>query len=81
MWCCKDPTDQKNEDCDEDAEDAVTGINENEVKEWTMTLRENIICLDEYNVKLKKQKNKANEQSETREDLQEKGRLIREKMN
>ena len=69
------------EDCDKDAEEDITDVDEKEVKEWTMTLRENIICLDEYNVKLKKQKIKAIEQSETREDLQEKGRLIREKMN
>ena len=76
MWCCKDTTeDQKSssEESEEEAEEQHTGVGELDIKEWTMTLRENIICLDEQNVKVKKLKNEAIEQSETER------RLAREK--
>lgn len=66
MWCCKDPTENQSEDRDKDDEEVITVIDEKEVKEWTITLRENIICLD---VKLKKQKIEAFEQSETERRL------------
>ena len=67
MWCCKDPTQIQGtsiEDSDEDEDEDQSGVSELEIKEWTMTLRENIICLDEYNVRGKKRKIEALEQIE-----------------
>ena len=76
MWCCKYPReDQKSscEDSDEEAEEKQTVVGELDIKEWTMTLRENVICLDEQNVKVKRLKIEAIEQIETER------RLAREK--
>ena len=67
MWCCKDHTeDQKtsSEDSDEETEEKQTGVGELDIKEWTMTLRENVICLDEQNVKVKRLKIEAIEKIE-----------------
>lgn len=67
MWCCKDPTEPQGtsiEDSDEDEDDDQSGVSALEIKEWIMTLRENIICLDEYNVRGKKRKIEALEQIE-----------------
>ena len=67
MWCCKDYTGIQGtsiEDSDEDEDEDQNGVSELEIKEWTMTLRENIICLDEYNVRGKKRKIEALEKVE-----------------
>ena len=47
------------EDSDEETEEKQTGVGELDIKEWTMTLRENVICLDEQNVKVKRLKIEA----------------------
>jgi len=75
MWCCKEYPDNHEEFIDDTDEKAneYTGMNDLEIKEWNMTLRENTICMDEYNVKVKRQKIEAIEQIEAER------RLAREK--
>ena len=72
MWCCKDNTETEYKDSFEvtiEHDEDHTGVKKIDVKEWNMTLRENVICLDEHNVQVKKQKIKAIEQIETERKL------------
>ena len=68
MWCCKEDTNSQGasfQESIEETENEQSGVKDVDVKEWNMTLRENIVCLDEHNVKVKRQKIEATEQIET----------------
>ena len=71
MWCCKDNSEEKKDafEVTIEKDEDHSGVKEIDVKEWNMTLRENVICLDEHNVRVKKQKIKAIEQIETERKL------------
>ena len=64
MWCCKDVTNNQGEYIEE-THDEHSDVKDIDVKEWNLTLRENIVCMDEHNVKIKRQKIEASEQIET----------------
>ena len=92
MWCCKRKTslDVIEEELDnisknsEENEDLCIkyGISHLEVREWEMILRENNIFMEEYNMKLKKQRMKDLEEREARqrkareEEIREKEREL-----
>ena len=68
MWCCKEVTNNQGEAAEESIEETDeehSGVRDVDVKEWNLTLRENIVCMDEQNVKVKRQKIEASEQIET----------------
>ena len=62
MWCWKDSSSKKTDNNDKDINEKP-GLNEFMIKEWEMILRENKICMDEYNVDIKKEKIDCEEQS------------------
>ena len=67
MWCCREVHENRIETDDlntEEVEEEHIGVKDIDVKEWNITLRENIVCLDEHNVLVKTQKIEAIEQVE-----------------
>ena len=79
MFCCKRKQScqssiyvrsEKSENEKEDDEDDLfgcSGFNQLEIQEWKMELRENNICMDEHNLRIKKQKIKAIEENTARQ--------------
>ena len=63
MWCWKDHPESPQRGIEE-VNDACNGVNELDIKEWNITLRENNVCMDEFNVTVKSQKMEAIEHIE-----------------
>ena len=85
MFCCKRKQScqssiyvrseiSENENEDEEDLFGCSGFNQLEIKEWKMELRDNNICMNEHNLRIKKQKIKAIEENKAR---QKKGKLTR----
>ena len=59
MWCCKDSLGREEiplEDFESKPNDGKDVVDEKYIREWNLTLRENVICLDEHNVQVKRMK-------------------------
>ena len=56
MWCCGVTSDSSKQGIEAAADNDGQTVNEFEIKEWNMTLRENNICMDEYNVEVNRTK-------------------------
>ena len=68
MWCCKEDSNIQGESAEEsfeETDDKLAGVRDIDVREWNLTLRENIVCMDEHNVKVKRQKIETSEKIET----------------
>ena len=68
MWCCKEDTNNQGASFDEsidETDNEPSGVKAVDVKEWNITLRENIAFMDEHNVKVKTKKIEATEKIQT----------------
>ena len=68
MWCWKNHRESPLRGIEE-ISDTHNGVNELQIKDWNMTLRENNVCMDEYNVMVKCQKMEAIEHIEVERRL------------
>ena len=83
MWCCKDSLEREEISLDdfESAPDADKDVvDEKYIREWNLTLRENVICLDEQNVRVKRMKIEERERNNITRGLEREHELdMREK--
>ena len=68
MWCWKDSPRRKTDSNDQDTNEKPV-LTQFTIKEWEMVLRENEICMYEYNLDMKKEKIDCEEQSVTKTRL------------